>query len=118
MICQRDSLSSTKDRATLLPLRMNPLELKRIQPILEGGGVEFAGVFGSRARTDAKPDSDLDLLVRFKKPVGFFRFLRLERMISETLGIPVDLVTEASLSPYIREHVVENLHPIYATVPI
>lgn len=92
---------------------MKESDLKRIQPILESGDVEFAGVFGSRARTDARPDSDLDLLVRFKKPIGLFHLIGLEQNIADELGIPVDLVTEASLCPYIRDRVLRDLQPIY-----
>lgn len=92
---------------------MNEINIQSLKLILLNNGVEFAGIFGSRARGDNKPDSDLDVLVRFKKDdVSLLKFIHLENTLSDTLGIKVDLVTEEALSPYIRDSVLSSLKVI------
>ena len=66
-------------------------------------------LFGSVARGDAGPDSDIDLLVEFSRPVGFVTFMRLEHFLSERLGARVDLVTSDSLKPVIRQDVLAEV---------
>ena len=60
-------------------------------------------LFGSVARDEARPDSDVDLLVEFDRPVGLFTFVRLKRYLEEILGSPVDLGSPDSLKPYLQE---------------
>jgi len=55
-------------------------------------GVRSLDMFGSVARGEAGPDSDVDLLVDFDKPIGLFHFFRVQRRLEEVLGCPVDLV--------------------------
>ena len=69
--------------------------------------------FGSVARGEDRPDSDLDLLVRFRRPKSLLELVRIEREMSEELGRRVDLVTEASLSPYLRERVLRQATVLY-----
>ena len=66
-------------------------------------------VFGSTVRGEATPKSDLDLLIRLKpsgkRPkLGLFKLMEIEEALEKKLGREVDLVTEDSLSPYIRPH--------------
>ncbi len=91
----------------------NVINFNLIEPILKASNVKFAGIFGSVARGEAKNTSDIDILVRFSKPVSLLGIIRLERMISEKIGRDVDLVTEDSLSPFIKEEVLHDLKPIY-----
>jgi predicted nucleotidyltransferase len=71
--------------------------------------VKTIGVFGSVARSEETEQSDVDLLVEFSKPVGFVTFMRLENFLSERLGERVDLVTEDSLKPMIRQEVLAEV---------
>jgi len=70
-------------------------------------------VFGSAARGEERPDSDVDLIVDFEKPKGLLALIRLERSLAELFERPVDLVTEPGLSPYIRAAVLESASVIY-----
>ncbi|GAB4480478.1 MAG: nucleotidyltransferase family protein [Anaerolineales bacterium] len=70
-------------------------------------------VFGSVARGDEREDSDLDILVRFARPVSLLTLVRLERELSALTGRKVDLVTEQAISPYIREAVLASARGIY-----
>lgn len=76
-------------------------------------GVSTMKVFGSSARDDAGEGSDIDLLVRFSRPVTLLQLVRLERELSELLGRKVDLVTEQALSPYIRPQVLATAQVLY-----
>ncbi len=89
------------------------IDLNLIKPIFESNGVEFAGVFGSFSRGEEKKDSDIDLLVRFRKPIGLFKLVGMEISLSEKLGKKVDLVTEGFISPFIKEEVMKDLKVIY-----
>lgn len=74
--------------------------------------VKSLGVFGSYVRGESRKRSDLDLLVEFDKAPSFFHFVRLERRLSELVGIKVDLVMRSALKPSIREAVLEEVVPI------
>jgi predicted nucleotidyltransferase len=67
-------------------------------------GVLHLSLFGSVARDEAGPDSDVDLLVEFNRPIGL-RFFELQEYIEELLHCRVDLGTPQSLKPRIRERV-------------
>jgi len=92
---------------------MGNINTDTILATLDESNLEFAGIFGSRARGNARPDSDLDLLVRFKQPQGLLRLASLKRQLSSKLGVEVDLVTEGALSHFIRDNVLKDLKIIY-----
>jgi hypothetical protein len=64
-------------------------------------GIQSVRIFGSRARGDARPDSDVDILIEAEKPYRFdlLGLIALEQEMSEDLGIPVDLVLDEDLKP-------------------
>jgi len=76
-----------------------------ILPILEPYGVKRIALFGSVVRGEETPQSDIDLLVAFRKPIGLLKHAGLQRQLSEHLHRPVDLVSEPALSKYIRPYV-------------
>ena len=90
-----------------------PFGTSEIAEICRENDVDRLGVFGSVARGEATQESDIDLLVRFSRPKSLLTIIGLEEEIEAILGRPVDLLTEAALSPYIREHVVQDLVVIY-----
>lgn len=59
--------------------------------------LDWVGIFGSWARGENGPQSDLDILVKFIKPVSLLTFIRMERELSEMLELKVDLVSEGGL---------------------
>ncbi len=72
-------------------------------------GVKLLLLFGSVARDEATAVSDVDLLVEFDRPVGYFGLFALQNHLEELLGCPVDLGTPDSLKPYIKERVEREL---------
>ena len=84
--------------------------LGKEMPILRDRyGVIKCGLFGSYSVGQAEEVSDIDLLVQFERPVGFFAFIELENYLSERLGTKVDLVTEDALKPLIKPYVMESI---------
>lgn len=71
-------------------------------------GVKELAIFGSYARGEATPESDLDLLVEFTEPPGLFRFLELERYLSELLEERVELVSRQALKPHIGQRILRE----------
>lgn len=72
-------------------------------------GVKSLLLFGSVARDEATPTSDVDLLVEFNRPIGYFGLFALQDYLENLLGCSVDLGTPDSLKPYIRERVMGEL---------
>lgn len=62
-------------------------------------GYERLAVFGSVARGDARPDSDIDLLVEAPEGTSTFGFLRFKQLIEQVLGREIDLVSYGGLKP-------------------
>ena len=78
---------------------------------LRSMGVLRLAIFGSVARNEAKPDSDVDLLVEFEAPVSFDRYMDTQFRLEALLGRPVDLVTTTGLKAGLRDVVArESLH--------
>ena len=70
-------------------------------------------LFGSAARGEERPDSDIDIIVDFERPVGFIELIRFENALAEFFGRSVDLVTEPGLSPFIRDSVLASAAIIF-----
>ncbi|MDQ3399097.1 MAG: nucleotidyltransferase family protein [Deinococcota bacterium] len=79
--------------------------LARHRPKLSAMGVASLALFGSVARNEAEGDSDVDLLVSFDRPVGFFHFLEVKDYLETVLKTRVDLVTEDALKKQLRERI-------------
>lgn len=62
-------------------------------------------VFGSYARNEQRPDSDIDLLIDFNNNLHLLDLIGLEQELSEKLGIKVDLITLRSLNPALKPHI-------------
>jgi hypothetical protein len=100
---------------------MNNPELEKIKaiaaPILKASEVEFAGVFGSVARGEAKEDSDVDILVKFSGRPTFSGYLRLDENLRQQLGRDVDLVTVGAVNRFLRPQIEQDLKVIYGQRP-
>ncbi len=72
-------------------------------------GVKSLQLFGSVARDEATPASDVDLLVEFNRPTGYFGLFALQDYLEELLGCSVDLGTMNSLRPKIKEQIIKDL---------
>jgi predicted nucleotidyltransferase len=76
---------------------------------LARAGVRRLGVYGSVARGEAGPDSDVDVLVEFDQIPDLYEFAALRDRLAEILGRPVDLTTPQALKPRLRERVLHEV---------
>lgn len=85
---------------------------EQIPLLAERYGVEKLEVFGSYVRDEQRSDSDLDILVTFKKAPSLLTFIAIENYLSDLLGVRVDLVMKDSLKPKIGEHILREAIPV------
>jgi len=81
--------------------------LRAHEPELKAAGVVRLSLFGSTARDEARPDSDIDLLAAFDeaRPLSLLDVIRIENQLADLLGQPVDLIEEGTLRPRARRNV-------------
>jgi predicted nucleotidyltransferase len=75
-------------------------------------GITNVRVFGSVARHEARPESDLDLLVTFGPTATLFDLIRFERDLSALLGLRVEVASDRGLKDRIRETVMQEALPL------
>jgi len=87
------------------------VQLEEVLPLLrERFGVAKIGIFGSTARGDDRPESDVDVLVEFAPGQTTFRnFMELAFYLEDLFGRRVDLVTDQGLSRYLRPYVEQEV---------
>lgn len=90
-----------------------PFDMNKIIEICREHDITMIGLFGSTVRGEIKEQSDIDLLVWFARRKSLLALVRLEQELSAALGRKVDLLTEAALSPYLRERILRELQVIY-----
>lgn len=89
------------------------IDTQAIQKICSQFYIEQLALFGSHLHGNASKTSDVDLLVRFNKPIGLFVLLQAKDAFAELFEKNVDLVTEDFLSPYFKNDVLEHMKIIY-----
>ena len=97
-------------------IRMNLTKFKKqLEVICRENNIAMLGVFGSVARGEDTPESDVDLLVQFSETPDFIELMRLEERFVKIFGKKVDLVTEGFLHPLIKENALKDLKILYET---
>ena len=86
---------------------------KKTAPVLKKYGVESASVFGSAARGEDTPESDVDILIAIGRPMGVYEFIGLQFELEETIGRKVDLVSKGAVNKYVKPHITKDLVSIY-----
>ncbi len=92
-------------------------KLKQTEPILKKFGIAALYLFGSHARNEARPDSDVDVFVdpAAGEDFGFLRFMDAYEILQKTFGDEVEIgySTRDGLSPYIRKDVEQEAVRIF-----
>ncbi len=96
---------SKKNRAQILEfLREHKEEFRK------NFGVTQLGLVGSYARDEAHDDSDIDLVVSLQSENSFRSFFGLLHFLQDNLHPHIDLATEASLKPQVKEAILQDIH--------
>lgn len=115
MLVRSVPLLPIPDTRTILTMATRlDLPIFDIVRVAQAHGAMSVRVFGSRARGDAGPESDLDLLVTLEPGRGLLDLVAIKQDLEDLLRFPVDVVTEASLSPYLRDAVLAEARPLTA----
>lgn len=83
------------------------------QEQLKEMGVKSLDLFGSVARNEARPDSDVDFLVEFDRPVGLFEYCGVRLYLEDILGCSVDMGTLDALREHLREPVLKDVIRVF-----
>jgi predicted nucleotidyltransferase len=75
-------------------------EMQELINIARKHQIAYLAVFGSYARGNIRPDSDIDLYARFGRPVGLFEMLGIKHEMEDAVGRSVDLVAEEVVEPH------------------
>lgn len=110
------SLDYVLTRVSLPPTAgMSDVDMERLRALCGRYGIARLDVFGSVARGEAGPGSDVDLLYALAPGHSLgWEIEDLSDALSELMGAPVDLVSRAGLHPLLRDAVLREARPIYA----
>lgn len=86
---------------------------RKVTSILASYGAKKISIFGSYARGEANPESDIDIIVEFSERKTLLDIVGIEQELSEALGIKVDLLTEKSISPYLVDRIKKEMVVIH-----
>ena len=88
--------------------------LRQNEAALRARGVSHAALFGSRARGDNRPDSDIDIMIEVDPAagIGVYEYVALKDYIAALFDRPVDVVSRDGLKPYVKPAVTTDA--IYA----
>jgi predicted nucleotidyltransferase len=89
--------------------------LRGIQPEIRAQGVTRLAIFGSRARGDARPDSDLDILVDATSggQMPPFDLFKVQHLIEDTTGIVTQISVRHLLKPRVAERISDDLVEVF-----
>jgi uncharacterized protein len=83
--------------------------IRKYRPHLTQLGVKSLALFGSIACGEAKPESDVDILVEFEGRATFDRFMDTKYYLEEVLGCRVDLVVPEAIKPRMKSAILQDL---------
>ncbi|MFH1412504.1 MAG: nucleotidyltransferase family protein [bacterium] len=86
---------------------------KKILPILKRREVTKAAIFGSFARGENKKNSDIDLLIKFKKEKSLLDLVKLKFELEDKVGKKIDLLTYNSIHPLLKNIILKEQKIIY-----
>jgi uncharacterized protein len=90
-------------------------ELKSLAPCLRAAGVTRLAVFGSRARGDHRPDSDLDVLIDVEngRKFSLLDLVGVKHVIEDKLGLEANMFMNRSLEPVFRAEIAPDVQPVF-----
>lgn len=98
-----------------IPLQTLIGKLRELAPALRAAGVKRLHIFGSRARGDARPDSDLDVLVETtsREETPRFDYFKVLHLIEDHVGVRVQISMRDLLKPRMAERIADDLIEVF-----
>ncbi len=88
-------------------------EIQIIIEILKPYNPKRIGLFGSVARNEETPTSDIDILYSFNTPISLFGLVDIQNALQKKLSKKIDLVSENAVHPLLKESIFNDLKIIY-----
>ena len=94
---------------------LQALNTPQINKIFENYSVKKAALFGSYAKNENNPRSDIDILVQFEegKTPSYFKFFDFEKELQTHFDKQIDIVTFNSLNKYLRDEIINTMKVFY-----
>lgn len=91
------------------------IKMPQLGQFCKDNGISSVSLFGSVLRSDFRKDSDIDVMIKIKKPITFFELADIENGIKKIFGTrhKLDIVTEEGVSPLIRSEIERTKEVIY-----
>lgn len=88
---------------------------EQIEKFCRRNGIVYLALFGSVLRDDFKKDSDIDIIIKLNRDLSFFELAEIEEGLKNLFKTEhkIDLLTERSISPLIKESILDNQEIIY-----
>jgi uncharacterized protein len=94
-------------------MRKYAFDVQKLIDICRKHQITSVGVFGSMARGEATPQSDIDLLVEFGEPKSLWDVIGIKHELISSLGRKIDLLTRNGISPYLQNNILNEVQMIY-----
>ncbi len=115
-----EALRLTLERETgghLSPKKSGRRDVEALEPELRHRGIASAAVFGSVVRGQARPDSDVEVLVDVDPEARFdlLDLIAVKNLLADRLGHPVDVIERAALKPRIRDSILAEAETVFCS---
>ena len=84
-----------------------------IVEFLKSRGATKVAIFGSYVRDEETPESDIDVIVDFNKPITLFDFAGYQIELQDKIGLKVDLIMQGGMNPLIEKYAMKDMVVLY-----